>query len=298
MKTPEDTKSAMNQDSAIILRPLSASLGVEVLDMDLHLPVSPAMVCALSAALDEHTILLFRDQNIDEQDQLGLADAFGGQALRSRPDHKRTEDNAYAEKIGLVTNIRKNGKPIGSLPDGELWFHHDGCFVDLPYRATLLYAVEVPNKGGNTRFANMYRAYDNLSDDLKQELKGRTCLNIFDHGSTASPADPDQDLSVVRHARHPVFVRHPNNCRAALYVNPLLSARIEGIPREESDQILTELCKYTENEKIIYEHVWRSGDLLIWDNWGSSHARTVFPGDQVRLMRRSIVKGQSLEAAL
>ena len=288
----------MNQDFTITLRPLSAAFGVEVLGVDLHQPLSPATARALSAALDEHTVLLFRDQDLNEADQLGIADAFGGLSLRSRPEHKRAEDNAYAEKIGLVTNIRKDGKPIGSLPDGELWFHHDGCFVDRPYRATLLYAVEVTDIGGHTRFANMYRAYDDLSDDMKRKLAGLTCLQIFDHRSTESPAGPDQDLSAVRHARHPVVVRHPNNGRAALYVNPLLTARIEGLPRSESDRLLAELCTYTGNEKIIYEHVWRPGDLVIWDNWGSAHARTDFPAEQTRLMRRSIIKGQALEAAI
>jgi taurine dioxygenase len=288
----------MNQEPTITLRPLSEVFGVEVLGVDLHLPVSAATVRVLNAALDEHTILLFRDQDLNEADQLGLADLFGGLSLRSRPDHKRAEDNPYAEKIGLVTNIRKNGKPIGSLPDGELWFHHDGSFVELPYRATLLYAVEVPEDGGHTLFANMYQAYDDLTDEMKQRLKGLTCLNIFDHRSTASPADPDQDLSAVRHARHPAVVRHPNNGRAALYVSPLLTARIEGLAREESEQLLAELFKYTENQKIIYEHVWRPGDLVIWDNWGSTHARTDFPAEQTRLLRRSIVKGQALEAVL
>jgi taurine dioxygenase len=288
----------MNQDPTITLRPLSAAFGVEVLGVDLGVALAPATARVLSAALDQHTILLFRDQDLTESDQLGLADAFGGLSLRSRPEDKRAEDNAYAEKIGLVTNIRKDGKPIGSLPDGELWFHHDGCFVDRPYRATLLYAVEVPDVGGHTRFANMYRAYDDLSDDMKRKLVGLTCLQIFDHRSTASPADPDQDLSAVRHAWHPVVVRHPNNGRAALYVNPLLTARIEGLARPESDKLLSQLFKYTENEKIIYEHVWRPGDLVIWDNWGSAHARTDFPADQTRLLRRSIVRGQPLEAAL
>ncbi len=287
----------MDQEPKLTLRPLSRAFGVEVSGIDLGQPLAPATAKALSAALDEHTILLFRGQNLSESDQLALADAFGGMSLRSRPAHKRAEDNPYAESIGLVTNIRKAGKPIGSLPDGELWFHHDGSFVDLPYRATILYAVEIPEIGGHTLFANMYQAYDDLGDDLKRKLAGLTCLNIFDHQTTAGPADPDQDLSAVRHAWHPLVVRHPNNGRAALYVSPLLSARIEGLPRQESARLLAELCEYTKKENLIYEHVWRPGDVVIWDNWGSTHARTDFPADQTRLLRRSIVKGQALDAA-
>ncbi len=287
----------MTQEPTITLRPLSEAFGVEVLGVDLHPPLPPATVEALNAALDDHTILLFRDQDLSELDQLRLADAFGGTSLRSWPEHLRAEDNEYAAKIGLVTNIRKDGKPIGSLPDGEMWFHHDGSFVEFPYRATMLYALEVPDQGGHTLFANMYQAYDDLSDEMKHKLNGRECLHIFDHHSTANPADPDQDLGAVRHARHPAVVRHPNNGRAALYISPLLTARIEGLPKDESDQLLGELFKYIENEKIIFEHVWRPRDLVIWDNWGSTHARTDFPAEQTRLLRRSIVKGQALEAA-
>jgi taurine dioxygenase len=288
----------LTDDPAIALRPLGPALGAEVLRVNLTRPVPDAVSRALNAALDAHTVLLFRGQDLDENQQLRLADIFGGLSVRSRPDHKRAEDNPYAEKIGLVTNIRKDGKPIGSLPDGELWFHHDGSFVDLPYRATLLYAVEVPEDGGHTRFANMYQAYNALSDEIKEKLKGRVCLNIFDHHSTANPADADQDLSTVRHAWHPAVVRHPNNGRAALYVSPLLTARIEGLDKAESDSVLAELFKYIDNDSLMYEHIWRPGDLVIWDNWGSTHARTDFPAEQTRLLRRSIVKGQALEAAL
>ncbi len=288
----------MTQKPAITLRPLGPALGAEVLGLDMGAAVPPAVGHALSAALDRHAVLLFRGQDLDEDGQLRLADIFGGLSLRSRPEHKRAEDNQYADRIGLVTNIRKDGKPIGSLPDGELWFHHDGSFVDEPYRATVLYAVEVPDEGGHTRFANMTRAYDALSGGMKQRLKGLTCLNIFDHRSTASPADPDQDLSAVRHAWQPAAVRHPNTGRAALYVSPLLTARVKQLPRDEGDALLAELFKYTENEALMYEHVWRPGDLVIWDNWGTTHARTDFPADQTRLLRRSIVKGQALEAVV
>lgn len=285
------------QNSAFSFRPLSDALGAEVLGLDLRQPLSASDARALSSGLDEYTVLLFRDQALNEEDQLRIAKVFGEPSLRSRPDDIRAEENEYSRAIGLVTNIRKDGKPIGSLPDGEMWFHHDGCFIDAPYRATMLYAVQVPSEGGHTRFLNMYKAYDELADEIKRQLKGRTCLHIFDYRTLASAPDPDQDLGQVRHARHPAVVRHPNNGRTALYVNPLLTARIEGMARETSDQLLNEACKFTENEDLIYEHVWRPGDLVIWDNWGSCHARTDFPHDQIRLLRRSIVKGQPLQAA-
>ncbi len=279
------------------LRPLSDALGAEVMGLDLVQPLSTEDARALSKALDDHTVLLFRDQQVSEAEQIRLANIFGEPSLRSRPDNIVAEENEYSRAIGLVTNIRQDGKPIGSLPDGEMWFHHDGCFIDAPYRATLLYAVQVPAIGGHTRFLDMYKAYELLPPDIKRRLEGRTCLHIFDYKTLTNAPDPDQDLAAVRHARHPAVVRHPNSGKAALYINPLLTARIEGLPRDESDELIRTVCKFTENDSLIYEHVWRPRDLLIWDNWGSCHARTDFPSDQIRLLRRSIVKGQPLAAA-
>ena len=279
------------------LTPLSQSLGAEVSDVDLGQPISQRDAKALSLALDQYTVLLFRDQHVSEANQIKLANIFGEPSLRSRPDNILVEDNEYARAIGLVTNIRKDGVPIGSLPDGEMWFHHDGCFIEAPYRATMLYAVQVPDRGGDTQFLNMYRAYDLLPETLKASLKGRSCLHIFDYKTLSEAPDPDMNLEGVRHARHPAVIKHPNNGKTALYINPLLTARIEGLPRDESDQIIREVCRYIENEALIYAHKWRPCDMVIWDNWGSVHARTDFPADQTRLMRRSIVKGQPLEAA-
>ncbi|MDX1485866.1 MAG: TauD/TfdA family dioxygenase [Alphaproteobacteria bacterium] len=284
-------------ESQFTLHPLSPALGAEIRGLDLRTPLSAAVAKALSDALDAHTVLLFRDQELSEADQLRLAETFGGMEVRSRPDEKRAERNEYARTIGLVTNIREDGKPIGSLPDGELWFHFDGCFVDEPYRATLLYAVEVPDQGGHTLFCNMYRAFEALDRDTRERLRGLDCLNYFDHVSYAARARPDPDLGAVRHARHPAVIAHPHNGRPVLYVSPLQTARIEGMEAEESEALLTRLFGYTENRDLIYEHVWRAGDLVIWDNWGSAHARTDFPADQTRLLRRSIVKGKPVAAA-
>lgn len=286
-----------NHESSLTFRPLGDALGAEVMGVDLRRALSADEARTLSKALDDHTVLLFRDQDVSESDQIRLANIFGEPTLRSRPDNIRAEDNKYSGAISLVTNIRQDGKPIGSLPDGEMWFHHDGCFIEAPYRATMLYAVQVPEEGGHTLFLNMYKAYDLLPPDIKRRLQGLNCLHIFDYRTIASAPDPDQDLSAVRHARHPAVVRHPNNGLTALYINPLLTARIEGLPRQESDELIKEVCKFTENTSLIYEHVWRPRDLIIWDNWGSCHARTDFPPHQIRLLRRSMVKGQPLQAA-
>ncbi|MDH3239660.1 MAG: TauD/TfdA family dioxygenase [Alphaproteobacteria bacterium] len=287
----------MTRNTGLTIAPFPGGFGAEVRQIDLAGEVPAEAAAELDAALDAHTVLVFRGQDLNEDDQLRLAEVFGGGTLRSHPDEKRAETTAHARAIGLVTNIRENGKPIGSLPDGELWFHYDGAFIDAPYRATLLYAVEVPDSGGHTLFADMYRAFDALDPDTRAVLRGRTCLHYFDHVTYAERADPNPDLDQVRHARHPAVIRHPHNGRPVLYVSPLQTARIEGMNAAESASLLTRLFAYTENPDLIYEHVWRKGDLVIWDNWGTAHARTDFPADQTRLLRRSIVRGKPLAEA-
>lgn len=287
----------MTQSPRLAIEPFPGGFGAEVRGIDLADEVSAPDAAALDAALDAHTVLVFRGQDLSEDDQLRLADLFGGGTERSRPAEKRAEKNAYARTIGLVTNIREDGKPIGSLPDGELWFHFDGAFVEEPYRATLLYAVEVPDEGGHTLFADMYRAFEELDPKMRESLRGHVCLHYFDHVSYAQRADPNPDLERVRYARHPAVIGHPHTGRPALYVSPLQTARIEGMDAAESAALLTCLFAYTERTDLIYEHVWRKGDLVIWDNWGTAHARTDFPADQTRLLRRSIVRGKPVSEA-
>jgi taurine dioxygenase len=190
----------------------------------------------------------------------------------------------------LVSNIRKDGKPIGSLPDGEMWFHHDMCYVAEPHKGTFLYAIEVPNTGGNTRFTNMYKAYDCLPRALKEKLKGRTTLQVYDYMTTVQP-DIDGDMSNIHHYTQPIFITNPESGRKALYVNRLMTARIDGLPRDESDAILEELFDIVERPEHVYEHKWTPGDLVMWDNLCSCHARTDFPADQTRLLRRCTVEG-------
>ena len=102
-------------------------------------------------------------------------------------------------------------------------------------------------------------------------------------------------LENYRHAYQPVCVTHPVTGRKALYVSPLMTARIVGLPEDESDALLEELCAYTEDPDVLFEHEWRPGDLVLFDNWCSSHARRDFPDEEIRLLRRSMVAGQRLE---
>ena len=192
--------------------------------------------------------------------------------------------------IHVVTDLTEDGKPLGSFGDGEVWFHHDGSFKEIPYAATVLYGMAVTSTGGETVFANMYMAYDRLNEDLKQRIEGLNGLNIYDYASTGR-VNLDRDISGVNHWVHPLVIRHPETARRALYVSPLITARIEGLDEDESDALLEELFQYQEDDAIIFEHRWSTGDVVMMDNRSITHARKDFPAGEPRMLRRTMVEG-------
>ena len=137
----------------------------------------------------------------------------------------------------LISNIREDGKPIGALPDGEMQFHTDQCHQERPAMASMLYAIEVPKVGGNTLFANAYTAYETLPDAIKRRIEGRKALNAYDYdsGATIRGAAVSDDAPAYA---HPVVRTHPATGRKALYVNRLMTRRIEGLPAQESEELL------------------------------------------------------------
>ena len=275
------------------IRPLSDALGAEIRGVDLSQPLDADTVAAITDAWHEHIVLLFRDQDIDTDRQIVFAEHFGDVGVRSRPAERRPEGADYNASIMLVSNVKKDGKYIGSLPDGEMWFHHDMCYDKAPHKGTFLYAMELPSTGGNTQFANMYAAYDKLSDDMKQRVQGKRALQIYDF-ATRETVDISDDISKYKHEIQPVTITHPVTGRRALYVNPLITARIEDMAEHESRAMLDELFAFADDPSIAYEHEWRLGDLMMWDNWCSCHARTDFPASERRMLRRCTVKGQPL----
>ena len=272
---------------------LHAAIGAEVTGVDLARPLGDAEIAEIEAAWLEHIVLVFRGQELDQEAQLRFAGQFGTLGERSRPAEIRPEGADFHPAVMLVSNIRENGRPIGSLPDGEMWFHHDMCYVAEPYRGTMLYAIDIPSRGGNTLFANMYAAYDRLEAATKERIAGARALQIYNY-SVTEKVSPDADLDDYPHFVQPVAISHPRTGRKALYVNPLITARIEGLPEADSDALLEELFGFTEDRGLIYEHVWREGDLVMWDNWCSCHARTDFPATERRLLRRCTILGEAL----
>ena len=281
----------------ITVTPLSPACGAEIGGIDLTRPLAPAQVRAIKDAWGQHLVLVFRGQKLSQDDQLRFASYFGElgsrkkapEALRSRAEGIQQDH----EKVLLVTNIKVDGEPIGAFGDGEFWFHIDSGYSARPYKYTFLYALELPSTGGDTLFSNMYKAYEAVPPALKAKLAGRKALHIHEY-NRARQASAAGDISGIPHFFHPVFITHPDTGRKTLFVDRLMTTRIEGLSEDESAAILAELYELGERREFIFEHVWRLGDFLMWDNRCTIHARTDFPKDERRLLRRCTVEGEPL----
>ena len=290
MTSTIDAQTGREAATAPQFKPLTKYIGCEVAGIDLREPVAPAAASAIYRAWLDHAVLLFRDQDLTQEDLIRVTGIFGEFAPLGRPKH--TLPSGFSKilpNIMLISNIRENGETIGALPDGEMMFHHDTIHRDDPHKATLLYSVEIPTHGGDTLFASGTAAYDTLDPAMKKKLEGLRAVNFYVYNSVKR--NDKQAVDATSQAVHPVARTHEETKRKALYVNRLMSVRIEGMPEAESDELLNFLFDHSEKPEFVYTHAWRKGDLIVWDNRCSSHARTDFPADQRRLLLRTTVKG-------
>ena len=271
------------------IRPLSPAIGVEIRGVDLAKPLDDASFASVRAAWERNCIALFRDQQLDEMDQVNFASRLG--ALGKAVNDHDPEKGGSHEAVLYVSNVRVNGKVTGILPDGEMFFHSDTCYVERPAMASMLYAMEVPSRGGNTLYANGFRAHDALSGEMKELLRGKRALNVYDY--MGNPTHRAESLaSDVKQYAHPILRTHTPTGRKALYVNRLMTWSILGLSPEQSRETLSLLFDHQEKPEFVYEHVWAPGDLLLWDNRSCLHARTDFDTNERRRLRRVTVLGE------
>lgn len=279
---------------SLTVRPLSPALGAEISGVDLREDMSADTFQEILDAWHRHLVILFRDQSLTEDDQIRFAKRFGALQKRTRPREALNERSSveHPEYTMLVTNIRENGKLIGSLPDGEMHFHSDQCYLEKPATGTFLYAIEVPSAGGDTLFLNMYKAYETLPADLKARIDGRKALNAYLYDSTTRDMNGSKvDFTAHPHYSQPIVRTHPDTHRKALYVNRLMTFTVEGMDDKEGSALLNRLFDHAEQDQFIYAHKWRVGDLVLWDNRCTLHARTDFSDRERRLLRRHVVMG-------
>ena len=266
---------------------LSDAIGAEIRGIDLSEPQDAETITAINDAWHEHIVLLFRGQPLGLEEHTRFAGYFGEIGKHMRPKAMRNEAAELGPNVMLVSNIRENGMPIGSLPDGEMMFHSDTPYREHPDKATMLFAMEIPSVGGHTIFANSYMAAETLPEDVKHQLKGRKAVHVFEYGAVTKSGKFDRENAP--HFAQPIFRKHPVTGHSALYVSELMTEEIVGLPEDESREILDLLFAHQRQEKFCYEHVWQPNDMVIWDNRCSIHARTDFPDTERRKLRRLTV---------
>ena len=266
---------------------LSAALGAEIRGVNASRPIDDAMFARIRDAWHQHLVILLRDQDLDEEQQVRFAERFGPLSPIHTNHHSETN-----KAVMYIGNRKKDGKLVGALPLGEMQFHSDQCYKERPAMGTMLYAIEIPADGGNTLFANAYKAYEALPAEVKERVADRKAVQVYDYGGGVLDrkhmVEPEAGVSYA----HPVARTHPATGRKALYVNRLMTHHIEDLPRDESERLLGIMFSTIERPEFIYEHRWRVGDLLLWDNRCTLHARRDFNAEENRWLRRVTIQGE------
>ncbi len=270
----------------IEVQPITPAVGARVTGIDLSRPIDAGVAQALRDAFVTHSVICVPRQDLEPEHQKEFAAVFGpvddGNRTTTDPNKMQSERG-----VMFVSNIRENGKPIGVLPDGEMHFHSDGAHRDSPYRATTLYALKVPSRGGETKFAAMAAAFEALPADKQKQLCGLKACHVFNYNKTTR-AEMRRDDD-TQHAIHPLVKVHPDSGRRSLYLSRLMTRNIVGMEDEASESLLLELFDHCEKPEFVYAHPWEVGDLVIWDNRSVNHARNDFPAHEERLLRRYTV---------
>ena len=278
------------------IRPTQSALGADVDGLDLSAPTA-SDIATLVTALREHLVVRLRGYTLDDVAFTRLAERFGD--LEGSPDFSKSRDVyvAASPKMTVVSNVTVDGKPVGDHGDGELNWHTDQGFVERPSGFTFLVAREVPPSGGNTSFANMYRAYERLSPEVKQKIARLKIKHQESHTAQGIPRPGYRDIAThdpreLPGPQHPVVRTHPDSGRKALYLGRRFGAYIPGLTLAQSEALLDELWGNAARPEDCWTQQWQLGDLIIWDNRCTMHRRDAFTGQGRRRMHRLTTLGE------
>ena len=287
--------SPSNASSSIQVLPSGGACGAEVRGVDASKTLAPQVVKAVRDALVEHSVVYLRDQDITDEQLVAFGRNFGDLHAYQVTEYEKPAH--LPPEVEMVSNIYIDGKQQGALGAGEARWHTDMSMFEFPSSFTFLFGEIVPESGGNTRFSSMYRAWDTLPDDLKRKVRGTYSIHdvaFMADGRVRPPytAEDVKDRTQSPGGRHPVVRTHPESGREALYLGRIGFGYIFPYSVEESDTLLAQLWAHMTKPEFIWEHVWRKGDILIWDNRALSHARDALDPTRPRQMHRITAKGE------
>ncbi|HML10305.1 MAG TPA: TauD/TfdA family dioxygenase [Stellaceae bacterium] len=266
----------------------------EVSGIDLREPATPEQVAGIVEGMDKFAVLVFRGQQINDEQQLAFSRNFGTLEI-ANSDVRRDEDRRLAPEVADVSNLGQ-GNAIMSREDrrrlfslGNMLWHSDSSFKPTPAKYSLLHARVLPKKDGNTEFADMRAAYDELDDALKAEINDLVC----EHSQQYSRGALGFDFTDEERRRNPMVPqrlvrRHPGSGRRSIFLSSHAGA-IRGMPMPEARALLRDLTEHATQRKFVYAHEWRLGDLVMWDNRTMMHRARRYDPSEVRELHRTTV---------
>lgn len=273
---------------AFTITPLTNHTGAEVVGLDFTQSIDADTKATLNKAFADHHVLVMRDQNFTPPEFKRAAEVFG----TLQPHDKKETFVPGHHDVYFVSNDQiVNGKRI--IP-GET-FHTDHSNHPAPPKATTLFAVSLPSSGGDTQYVNMHKAYDDLSDEMKDRIARMRAVHVY-----LSKYSPRSLGNLSEESRrnlpppgiHPLVQTHPENGRKALFLNPVRMEAIEGMGDNEALSLIDELMKHATQKKYEYRHQWRQGDWVIWDNRSVMHqANPDYDMNERRFLFRLMLQG-------
>jgi taurine dioxygenase len=289
---------------SLTITPVTPAVGAEISGVNLA-RVTDAEFAQIERAWNRHGALLFRDQKLSDDDLLAFSRRFGELDPPPVQEHGRQSPEGYPD-IYVVSNVLDDkGAPIGALGAGEAVWHTDMSYLAVPPDASMLYSLEVPPSGGNTWLLGMQAAWSTLPEALKAKVRGRRIKHDGTYNSGGflrKGVTPTDDPHQAPGAWHPAVLAHPATGAPMLYLGRRRNSYVEGLSPADSDALLDALWAHIESPELRYEHRWRVGDLLLWDNRSTMHRRDPFDNATRRVMHRTQIKGKaepraSVEAA-
>ena len=277
------------------VRPFDASVGAEIVGLDISRPIDDAGFARIHRAHLDHHVLVFRDQRVTPDAHIAFSRRFGELEIHvlhqfQLPRHP---------EILIVSNILENGEPIG-LGDAGVYWHSDISYKPRPSLGSLLHAQELPAEGGDTLFADQHLAWESLDPALQQRIlplkAEHSYLAKYEELRAKNPWRPklsQAQIDQVAPAVHPVVRTHPETGRKALFVSEHFTTRIVDLPQEEGDALLAELFAHSVKPAFVYRHQWQPHDLVFWDNRSLMHLAAGTPDHLRRRLNRTTVVGDT-----
>ncbi|MSO91692.1 MAG: TauD/TfdA family dioxygenase [Acetobacteraceae bacterium] len=285
----------MSVTQTISITKLHPALGAELRGVDMERPMDAATVRAVHAAWMEHLVLVFPEQNISDEQHVSFTRYFGEPEIF----HQDIIKSRRMKEIFRLANVDEDGvlippahATLRQIALAQMW-HTDSSYRPLPCVGSLLHGLEISRTGGLTRFINMYQVYDELPDNLKQQVQGRRARHDFGNLHRLADLKPltEAEKAAMPPVWQPMVRSHPVTGRISLYISPIYNDKIEGMDDGAAVRLIAELTEFAQQPRFVYSHQWEPDDVVMWDNRCTMHQVTPHDAMERRVMHRTTIEG-------